>query len=105
MDDKASQEITSSVIKRPLRYENYEISKAVNSFCDAMKDRMFGKAMEGYRGWDGEYCLDRLHGELLIDAEKIDHTLKGAEKAVDVANRAMMLWYRFQQDKNIKEDI
>jgi len=68
---------------------------AVDEFAKAMKERMDWAASQGKTGWDGEYPADALRSEIAEDADDMD-LCEWDEKAVDIANRCMMLWYRDQ---------
>ena len=70
--------------------------KAIDVFAGEMKKRMdWAAEVKGYNGWDNEYPADALRKEILLDvATMID--LSAHNKAVDIANRCMMLWLRDQ---------
>ena len=69
------------------------IHAAVDDFASAMKTRLTQKLEAGYTGWDGEYPSSTLRRELVGDALELWDTADDWN-AVDIANRAMMLWYR-----------
>ena len=66
---------------------------AVDAFAKAMKERLNEMALKGKTGWDGGYPTQRLRTELRSDANDVV-ILHNDDKVVDIANRAMMLWYR-----------
>jgi hypothetical protein len=73
--------------------ERSRLHKAVDAFAKAMKLRLDEKADAGYTGWDGAYPACSLRSEILSDAEEMREFAE-SHKAVDIANRCMMLWYR-----------
>jgi hypothetical protein len=67
---------------------------AVDDFASAMKTRLTQKAEAGFTGWDGAYPEGFLWDEI-AEAGAYARTSSDFPKlAVDVANRAMMLWWR-----------
>jgi hypothetical protein len=74
--------------------------KAVDEFAAAMKARLDWAAeivVSGKTGWDGEYSADALRSEIRDDADDMDMCGEDG-KAVDIANRCMMLWFREQSN-------
>jgi len=71
---------------------------AVDDFAKAMKARLDEKAAQGYTGWDEHYPAGKLAHEIYNDAARILPETGGwnDKKGIDIANRAMMLWYRRQ---------
>lgn len=76
---------------------------AIDEFIEAMRSRMHKKAKSGYRGWDAtpeairyacckanDYSVDYGHDEIVA---RMNDAIE-AEKYVDVANFAGMLWWR-----------
>jgi len=68
----------------------------VDEFAAAMKARLAEKEKEGYTGWDGEHSESDLCDQIMTDADDI---LSGTADedttvAVDIANRAMMIFWR-----------
>ena len=75
----------------------------VDAFASDMKTRFTQKVEAGYTGWDGSYRSDVLCGEIASDAAYIGlcivHDVNTQKKRIiDIANRAMILWYR-RKDK------
>lgn len=76
------------------------IEQAVNWFATRMTARMVEKLDAGFSGWDSEYPAGRLYSEITHDAvgmalnadRGIDN--EDSKRAVDIANRAMMLFVR-----------
>lgn len=65
--------------------------EAVDSFAQAMHDKMAAARAKGKEGWDDpERCSDERLGDLLSNARFLN-------EYVDVANYAMMLWNRGQK--------
>lgn len=76
---------------------------AVDEFAKSMKKRLLSKMKEGFKGWDdGDLDLKRLSVPLLTKAENINRIPYdiGQKEIVDVANFAMMLYFR-----QYREDI
>lgn len=79
-----------------------KLDESVNSFFNNMRTRLHEKEEEGYTGWDDEEILpaEEMLEELIEDAKDIRVMLRHHSKneikkaAVDIANRAMMIWYR-----------
>jgi len=69
---------------------------AVDDFAKEMKIRLIHKALEGFTGWDGTYPENKLCEEIEIDATVIatGRAKNKTKLSIDIANRAMMLWYR-----------
>lgn len=71
---------------------------AVDAFGKAMKARLHEKLLAGYSGWNdpAKVSSDSLREAISDDARDMD--LNGdSEKAVDIANRCMMLWRRREE--------
>ena len=75
--------------------EKLELKTAVDEFAREMIARAYEKAENGYRGWDDDavYSTHTLLNELTDDAYKLQN---GKLKEIDIAIRAMFLWYRRQ---------
>jgi len=69
------------------------IKESVNHFAHYMTDRMVQKLDEGLRGWDRDYPEKAIREELARDAITVLASAS-ADKTVDIANRAMMLFVR-----------
>lgn len=70
---------------------------AVDHFANAMKIKLIAETKAGKRGWDGDHPEQDLCEQMSDDALDIRHlNLSGNKnkRAVDIANRAMMVWYR-----------
>ena len=76
-----------SSIRKP-RLKSKRLNSAVDAFSAEMKARLAEMEKMGYTGWDGE---DPDDASLWIG---IAGDLYRFKKTVDIANRAMMLWYR-----------
>lgn len=77
---------------------NSALEQAVNDFTQEMKNRLHEKELLGYTGWDNR---EEVNGLDLISAirKDLDYLRNASRKAfqkycIDIANRAMMLWYR-----------
>jgi len=81
----------------PTDIEEAEVKKlfsAVDRFAGLMKQRLLEKARAGYTGWDNSEMVTNFH---LISRMSDDINSDSPElKAVDIATRAMMLWYRLR---------
>lgn len=69
------------------------VHAAVDEFASDMKTRLTQKVEAGYTGWDGDYPASALRREIVADAMAAWDTATD-DKAVDIANRCMMLWRR-----------
>ncbi|MDP1611679.1 MAG: hypothetical protein Q8M11_11525 [Sulfuritalea sp.] len=76
--------------------EEADLCAAVDAFAADMKAKLVSKARQGRNGWkrDIDYATAALTRELLSDAAYLVAYPDKPKTAVDVANRAMMLWYR-----------
>lgn len=70
-----------------------KIEEALDVFRMAMQAKMVRKFADGYRGWDKKYPMRMVKGCIHEKAAQIVHDNKD-EQAVDLANFAMMVWYR-----------
>ena len=71
--------------------EAAELFHAVDLFSGQMKRRLLEKARAGYVGWNNSEFTDfqiisKMHKDIISENPEL--------KSVDIANRAMMLWYR-----------
>ena len=73
-----------------------KIETALDRFRLAMQAKMVRKFADGYRGWDKKYPMRLVKGCIHEKAQQIVHDGKD-EQAVDLANFAMMVWYRNQK--------
>lgn len=73
--------------------EQKKLRLAVRNFAYDMETRLMKKYSEGYRGWDDakKYSQDRNMHDIECTVDKIK---VGADKEVDLANFAMMHWYK-----------
>lgn len=69
-----------------------KLMDTVNSFATEMQYKLSAKLEEGYTGWDDPSSLptDYLEARLVVNLQNRDF--------VDVANLAMILWYRRRRD-------
>lgn len=78
--------------------ETEDLCKAVDEFADAMKARLIRKHKQGFGGWNalGEGVTEHLIARIDKKAARIYlNPVKFAQKhLVDLANYAMMLWWR-----------
>ena len=73
------------------------LNTAVDKFAAAMKAKLTECAKQGKRGWDARNLQGHILAELLNDAYALYDEYPGSDlRAVDVANRAMMVWYVHQ---------
>jgi len=82
--------------------EQDKLVEAVDAFAAEMKRVLLERANQGKRGWDGAepsdyYIGEQMHQDTwyftrLVTGEK--DQLTRSKRAVDIANRAMILWYR-----------
>jgi len=77
-----------------LRREKDRLSIVVDRFAEEMKEKLYEKAEEGFRGWDecspGDDELDEIMKKLVRHTIAI--AFDGEDEAIDVANLAMMIW-------------
>ena len=80
-----------------------KICSVVDMFASAVKKRMIEKHAEGKRGWDGDFSLEEIATDLLLDSlflhrverlPGLKHVACKHKTATDIAARAMMIWYR-----------
>ena len=71
--------------------DEHKIIVAVDEFACQMKSRLLRKLQEGYAGWDDP---SKVSNADLFAAMQADLIVDPTGKAVDIANRAMMLWFR-----------
>lgn len=74
--------------------ELLELSEAVDKFSLAMKRRLLEKLRAGYGGWNDPEKVPDFN--LIVKMGDDIHSEHPETKSVDIANRAMMLWYRDQ---------
>ncbi len=75
--------------------EMHKLSGAVDEFVLAMKERLFQKETEGYFGRDGASPKEELAKEMEDDCAIIGAAgVDDRKLCVDIANRAMMIWYQ-----------
>lgn len=93
-------------IKGQLNTEIDRLEKVVSKFAHCMKRRLREKAIAGYTGRDGEHPLEDLCDQIALDATDIglaDANGAMVDKsgngtcAVDIANRAMFIWWREEE--------
>ena len=80
--------------KKELYMEIAQLDQAVNAFTTMMQARLHQKAIIGWRGWDDSQ--KGVSSELLLKSITFDtkkHPISEIQ-AIDIANKAMMLWYR-----------
>lgn len=75
--------------------EKEEIIQAMTEFSEKMLTRMLEKYEAGHKGWkDSEKISSRkLRNQIHTDLSK-------GRKEIDIANRAMILWYRKEKKRN-----
>ena len=71
--------------------KNTKLSNAVGAFSDEMRLRFAAKEQEGKSGWDSK---SQIANEHIIAQMKFDIDDPTGVKLIDIANRAMILWYR-----------
>ncbi len=81
------------------------LSSAVYEFYSAQCKRFAEKEAEGYFGWDDENNVTshNLARDLSIDATSV-FPGKKYNKLIDIANRAMILWYRNKDQEQAKKE-
>lgn len=81
--------------------EIQRIEKAVDSFANAIKERLSQKMREGFTGWDDhDFSMENLVNRLFSKAKNINalpHDI-GRKDLVDVAAFSMMLHLRQYKD-------
>jgi len=71
--------------------EKMDLYEAVDKFAEAMKYRLLEKLLQGYSGWNDP---EKITDGSLSSAISKDALNDPVTKSVDIANRAMMLWWR-----------
>lgn len=89
------------------KLEVERINKAIYAFAIEMKRVMAERAKAGKRGWDKSMLSEHhVASKLLNDANDVYEDTCIAWRAntltrlVDIANRCMILWSRYQQEDN-----
>jgi hypothetical protein len=81
-----------------VKIKSKKLNAAVDAFIAEMKTRLAQKEKEGYRGWDEKYPLCELITEIAVGAQRFRSGVHSHQKtSIDIANRAMMIWYRAKQ--------
>ena len=71
--------------------EEQKLNDAVDAFSNVMKERLFQKCREGFKGWDDPELVPDFELECrMLDKVHEEYV----RNKVDIANFAMMLWYR-----------
>jgi len=78
------------------------LHSAVDKFAIKMKARLADKVAQGYSGWEGAYPLIDLCQEIRDDARNVSNYDADENASIDIATRAMMLWWRFLNEKEVK---
>jgi hypothetical protein len=85
-----------------------KLCKAVEDFAAQMLDRLAEKEAKGYTGWDDKRdeaeprdweLLESMEHDIKCfygDGQKQSYAEASRKNAIDIANRAMMLWFRAQ---------
>ena len=82
----------AEVEQRELTEEQHLINYALCRFTTHMSERLMAKAEEGMRGWDDPEFGAQIARDLQNDMnDALQHGK--IEKLLDLANRAMMLWW------------
>jgi hypothetical protein len=78
----------------PLYMEIAQLDQAVKAFSSMMQARLHQKAILGWRGWNDSN--KGVSSELLLKSITWDSKNHPTNeiKTIDIANKAMMLWYR-----------
>lgn len=71
--------------------ESSKIEKAIDLFTNEMKKKMIKRLDDEYKGWDSRGLMP----DFELMCRMYDKILKTPiEDSIDIANYAMMLWYR-----------
>lgn len=86
-----------------------KLKRAVDLFAQQMKIRLLECAKRGKTGWDGDYPEEDLLRAMSADADDLLFDLYGdadwkQRTFIDVANRAMMGWWRNSDDAKDQPD-
>ena len=76
-----------------MEQEKAAIDKALDSFAEDCRARLYDMADRGKRGWDDPQWSEDIATDLAIDAQRAKVT-GDRKKLHDIANRAMMLWWQ-----------
>ncbi len=74
-------------------HEKEMLKLATEKFSEAIIAQLHEQVDIGYEGWEGAYPSGDLRDEIYHDALEMVGTAID-DKAVDIAARCMMLWYR-----------
>ena len=76
-----------------MKSEEEKVRKAVEEFTEALKERLYDKVRQGFKGWDKEEVVT--DDELVCKAaQKLLEFESTTRNMVDVAAFSMFLWYR-----------
>lgn len=85
-----------------MRIKDDKLSVALNSFVDEMDEVLGEKEEQGKTGWDEERYYPYILKQMENDCNRLvhDETVDDPKKLlVDIANRAIMLWYQLETKK------
>ncbi len=74
--------------------EKMRLKKAVEEFSHEMIEKLWKKYDEGVRGWDSPDRITDNAIKILLSSHVAELNIDNTPQEVDVANLAMMLWYR-----------
>jgi len=76
-----------------MKIKEKKLSKTLQKFVGEMTQRLAEKESDGYEGWDNEDMFTPLLSCLIKDAGEVLDNANSQVECIDIANRAMMLWY------------
>jgi len=76
-----------------MKIKEKKLSETLKEFVGEMERRLAEKEGDGYEGWDNQDCFTPLLSCLIKDAGEVLDIPNSQKECIDIANRAMMLWY------------
>ena len=85
-----------TLTEEELAAEIHKLNLAVDWFAAAMKERLAQKAREGFTGWDEACPVQEIKNRIAdkVLQIKTENRSPAARHATDIANLAMMIWFR-----------
>lgn len=73
--------------------EAARLSRLVSEFADEMREKLWKKLAQGYRGWEDDsdsHLVELLREKLRVHVDR--YLARDPKQLVDIANLAAMLW-------------
>lgn len=89
LEDGVLMRLEDNSTATPVHDEVKRLFESVDKFADLMKERLYEKFKKGYRGWDDVSKREAWMNDLV---NQVHEDLQN-HKEVDIANRAMMIYF------------